>query len=306
MPTVTPAHFDAPTDAFGTPLIDVSPLVPGARILVKDETRYASGSHKEPAARAVAARAAADGYRHVVIATCGNYGRAMAMACRAKGLTCTVVLPTGWSDGGAWMRAAGAKVELVPGAYEDAVDRSRQLARAQGVVDGNVDGPYSNAVLQGHGVVVSAVRAALEDPPAGLWVPVGNGTTIIAVHQELTRLGWPTVINGVGSANNNPVVTSWPGDYRALAPCDVVTTDHNQPLVNWHALQGPEAMAAIRATGGAVHGADDRSLCEARDALAAYGVSPTAAGAVALAGLLHQARSAALSPGAHVVLLSGR
>ncbi|WP_326557786.1 pyridoxal-phosphate dependent enzyme [Micromonospora sp. NBC_01796] len=300
------AADEAPTDAYGTPLIEAAGLVPGVRILVKDETRYASGSHKEPAARAVVARAIADGYRHVVVATCGNYGRAMAMATRAAGLTCTVVLPQGWSDGGAFMRAAGARVHLVAGSYEDAVDESRRLAAEDGAIDGNVDGPYVDAVFAGHGVVVPALREVLGEPPAALWIPVGNGTTIIAVHRQLRALDWPTVINGVGSAGNNPVLTSWPGEYRMLPPDGVSTTDHNQPLVNWHALQGPEAMAAIADTGGEAYGVDDRQLCDARTALARYGAHPTAAGAVALAGLLARADAVGLAPGTHVVLLSGR
>ncbi|MEU6496572.1 pyridoxal-phosphate dependent enzyme [Streptomyces sp. NPDC046984] len=306
MPTPAPPSAQAPSDAFGTPLIDVSALVPGARVLVKDETRYASGSHKEPAARAVVARAVADGHRHVTIATCGNYGRAMATACQAAGVECTVVLPAGWSDGGEAMRAAGAHVHLVDGSYEDAVDESRRLAAIGDCVDGNVDGPYVEAVLEGHGVVVSALRAALPEPPAALWLPVGNGTTALAVRRQLELLGWDTVINGVGSAGNNPMVTYWPGPYRPLPPESVTTTDHNQPLVNWHALQGDEAMAAIAATGGTALGVDDQELCDARDMLAAHGAFPTAAGAVAMAGLLRTACFEGLAPGLHVVVLSGR
>ncbi len=295
----------APTDAYATPLIDAGELVPGARVLIKDETRYASGSHKEPAARAVVLRAAAEGYQRVVIATCGNYGRAMAMACAAAGMACTVVLPEGWSDGGAFMREAGADVHLVPGSYEDAVDQSRVLAETDGWIDGNVDGPFVDSVFEGHGVVVHALHAALVEPPAALWIPVGNGTTIIAIHRQLAAVGWTVPIHGVGSAANNPVVTSWPGAYEMLPPEGVVTTDHNQPLVNWHALQGPEAMAAVAETGGWVHGADDDQLLAAREVLAEHGAWPTPSGAVALAGLLRHAEHTPLT-GTHVVLLSGR
>ncbi|MCG5454733.1 pyridoxal-phosphate dependent enzyme [Micromonospora sp. PSH03] len=212
-----------------------------------------------------------------VIATCGNYGRAMAMACGAIGMPCTVVLPTGWSDGGTFMRAAGANVHLIDGSYEDAVDESRRLATLDGAIDGNVDGPYVDAVFTGHGTVAHALHAELDEPPAALWIPVGNGTTVIAVHKALSQLGWDVPLHGVGSAGNNPLVTSWPGPYRMLDPDGVTTTDHNQPLVNWHALQGPEALDAIRASGGAVHAATDDELLTARHLLAEYGAQPTAA-----------------------------
>ena len=202
--------------------------------------------------------------------------------------------------------APSAAGHWVPGSYEDAVDESRRLAAAPGAVDGNVDGPYVDAVLAGHGVVVAALRDALNEPPAQFWIPVGNGTTVIAVHRQLRQLGSPTVLQGVCSAGNNPVVTSWPGTYRMLPPDGVTTTDHNQPLVNWHALQGPEAMAAIAETGGAVHGVDDDQLRHAEGARR-HGAYPTAAGSVALAGLLAQAQlPAGLPGGTHVLLLSGR
>ncbi|WP_051799430.1 pyridoxal-phosphate dependent enzyme [Catenuloplanes japonicus] len=298
-----PTSVSYPINAFETPLIDAGELVPGARILIKDETRYASGSHKEPAARAVVARAIAEGKRRIVIATCGNYGRAMAMGAGALGMPCTVVLPAGWSDGGAFMREAGADVVLVDGAYEDAVDESKRLAQADGAVDGNVDGPYVADVFAGHGLVAVALHAALGgEPPAALWVPVGNGTTVIAIARRFRDLGWDVPIHGVGSAGNNPIVTSWPGEYRMLGPDEVTTTDHNQPLVNWHALQGAEAMAAIAATGGAVHAATDEQLLAAQTVLHAHGAHPTAGGSVAMAGLL----AATELSGTHVVLLSGR
>lgn len=47
----------APTDPYLTTLIVADGLLPGVRVLLEDKTRYASGNHKEPAARAVVARA---------------------------------------------------------------------------------------------------------------------------------------------------------------------------------------------------------------------------------------------------------
>ncbi|GAA5051321.1 pyridoxal-phosphate dependent enzyme [Nocardia callitridis] len=309
MSSVEASEPHIPDDADQTPLLDVSALVPGAHVLIKDETRYASGSHKEPAARAVVARAMADGCHRIVLGSCGNYGRAMAIASRAAGISCTVVLPAGKSDGAEWMRAAGADVRLIEGSYEDAVAQSRSRAMADGdygVADGNVDGQYAETILRGHGIVVDSLAAALLTPPTAIWLPAGNGTTIIAVHQRLRALNWPTAINGVGSRGNNAMLTSWPGVYRMLDPDQVRTTEHNQPLVNWHALHGPEALAAVADTGGALYGVEDEDLCAAASNLAQYNAFPTPAGAVALAGLLTRARTTGVAPGAHVALLSGR
>ena len=77
-----------------------------------------------------------------------------------------------------------------------------------------------------------------------MWVPVGNGTTIVAMHRRLRALGWPAALHGVGSTGSKPILTSWPGPYLPLPSDAVVTTEHNEPLVNWHALSGPQAVEA--------------------------------------------------------------
>ncbi|MFE7568535.1 pyridoxal-phosphate dependent enzyme [Streptomyces sp. NPDC057539] len=295
----------APTDPYLTPLIAVDGLLPDVRVFLKDETRYASGSHKEPAARAVVARALAEGHDRIFVGSCGSYGRAMATACAAAGVRATVVLPAEWSDGGALAAAAGADIRLIQGGYEDAVDESRRLAHVEGALDGNVDGPYKDEIFEGHGHLVDALYKELGGSPSALWIPVGNGTTVVAAHRQLRTLGWPVPINGVGSPGNNPIVTSWPGPYRALPSDAVVTTEHNEPLVNWHALHGPDALTAMADSGGAVHAADDDALLAAQALLGQYGVHPTAAGSAGLAGLLAHARTTPVS-GNQIVVLTGR
>lgn len=302
MPSPTPT---VPADPAAAPLIHADGLLPGARVFLKDETRHPSGSHKEPAARAVVARALAQGHDRVVVGSCGSYGRAMATACAAAGLHCTVVLPAGWSDGGTFATATGADVRFVQGDYEDAVEASHRLAAVEDAADGNVDGPYQDAIAEGHGTVVDALYGELGGAPVSLWVPIGNGTTVVAAHRRLLALDWPVALHGAGSRGNNPIVVSWPDPYRMLSSDDVVTTEHNEPLVNRHALHGPEAMAAITASGGTVQAVDDDELLAAQALLGGYGLRPTPAGSAALAGLLARARTTSVG-GDHVVLLSGR
>ncbi|MFD5089496.1 pyridoxal-phosphate dependent enzyme [Amycolatopsis thailandensis] len=280
-------------------------LLPGVRVFLADETHYPSGSHKEPAAHAIVARAVADGHDRVVVGSCGSYGRAMATACAAAGVRCTVVLPAAWGDGGAFAAATGADVHFVPGGYEDAVDASHRLAVSEGAMDGNVDGPYKNVILQGHGHVINSLYAESGPAPASWWIPVGNGTTIVAAHRRLRALGWPAALHGVGSPGNNPIVTSWPGPYRTLPRDVVVTTEHNEPLVNWHALHGPDALAAIDDSGGAVHAVADDELLAAQALLARHGMAVGAAGSAALAGLMAYVRTGPVR-GNQIVLLSGR
>lgn len=283
----------------------VDDLVPGVRVLLLDETRYASGSHKEPAARAVVTKARADGYGRVIVGSCGSYGRAMATACAAAGLHCTVVLPADWGDGGSFAETAGADVRFVNGGYEDAVEESHRLALAEEAADGNVDGPYQESVLSGHGEIVSTVYQMLGGADAALWIPAGNGTTIVAAGRQLAALNWPVPVHGVGSPGNNPIVTSWPGPYRTLPAEQVVTTVHNEPLVNWDALHGPGALTVITTSGGAVHAATDDDLLAAQALLARYRRYASPSGAAGLAGLLAHTRFARPDV-VQVVLLTGR
>lgn len=246
-----------------------------------------------------------DDHRRVVVGTCGGYGRAVSVAAREAGAAATVVVPAGWADHGRWAAEAGADVLENPGGYEDAVTEARRLVVAGLGADGNVDGPFADAVLRGHAAVVDALEVSPAAAPTGIWVPVGNGTTIAAVGRRVEELGWDTRVYGVGSKRDNAAVASWPGPYRRLPADSVVATVHNEPLVNWHALHGPLALQALADTGGAMYDVDDSALVAAADVLAGYGIAASPAGAAGLAGLLAHTRCAG-SGERHVVIATGR
>lgn len=293
-----------PISATGA-LLDFSTLVPGSVVLVQDETVHASGSHKEPSAQLVAARAVADGYHEVVVASCGNYGRAMARACRNHTLRCTVVVPADVHPVPDALHVDLAEVHVAAGSYEDAVARATALASRRGAADGNVVGSYEQEVLRGHELAMYALRDALPVSPTAVWLPIGNGTTVTGAHQAILNLGWRSAIFGVTSAGNNPVQQSWPGPYSPILPHEVRITAVNGPLANWHALHGPGAIDAIARTGGEVLGVDDGELLHARSLLCSHGPHPSPAGAAALAGLLQASRRRGFRHGVHIVLLSG-
>ncbi|MGW4464800.1 pyridoxal-phosphate dependent enzyme [Micromonospora sp. NPDC004704] len=295
-----------PSPGTTTATVDVSALVPGARVLVRDESRYLSGSHKEPSAYAVVRHARALGYDHVVITSCGNYGRAMAVAAGAGGIRCTVLMPSVGNDGGAGIRRLGARTIVVDGTYEEVHDRTTEYAEELNAADGNVDGPFAAAVLAGAGDVVDALHRELDEPPATLWLPVGNGTTLTGIGRRAQALGWLAALHGVSCLGNNPIATSWPGDYAPITPERLVTTTVNMPLASWHSLHGREAMALVRDTDGEVHGVDDDAMVKAAAVLGDADLHPTPGGAVAFAGLLAYAARERLGPGNHVVLLGAR
>jgi threonine synthase len=290
------------------PAVTVTGRVPLAvrSVLVLDLAANQSGSHKLRAATGIIAAAVRDGHRHVAAGSCGNYGLAVAIAARDAGIEATVTLPAGWGDEGATIRSLGARVEVVDGGYEDAVAASKRTTARDGSADANVDGPFAVSGTHALSGVVDDLANIVAQPPAVMWVPLGNGTTLAALHAGIARRGWRTVLIGVSSTGNNSILTSWPSTTQALLdPAAIHVTEANEPLVNWAALHGNEALDALHATRGAAIGVSDTALLAASDVLAAIGIPATPAGAAGVAGLMtpgeHTKRS-----GLHVALVTGR
>jgi threonine dehydratase len=62
----------------------------GVRLLLASETEQVTGSFKIRAAYNVAFKVA---HQHIIAASSGNYGQALAAACQSLGKTCTIVMP---------------------------------------------------------------------------------------------------------------------------------------------------------------------------------------------------------------------
>lgn len=265
-----------------------------------------SGSHKEPAATAVAAAAAADGHRMVTVGSCGNYALAMAAATRNSGMSAVVVVPAGFSQISTRARRWGAKVIEVEGTYEDAVAASRTLAQRRTIADGNVDGPYSAHVHNALAALIDGLAARLDVPPAVMWVPMGNGTTITAYGAALRKHRWPTRLVGVTSRGNNSIATSWPRlRHQTIAATGLHATSVNEPLVNWDALHGQAALDAIRASAGGVMELTDTDLRRSADlGWELGGASPS--GAAGVAGYARGDHGLAGITGVHVAVLTDR
>lgn len=110
---------------------------------VKDESqRFGLNAFKITGVSYALHRLNASGARHIVCATAGNHGRAVARGARDRQLACTVFVPSLRTDSPieARTRAAriqgmqedGAEVVDVEGSYEQAVDRASEFARTSG------------------------------------------------------------------------------------------------------------------------------------------------------------------------------
>ena len=147
-------------------------------------------------------------------------------------------------------------------------------------------------------------------------VPVSNGTTLAGVYrgfQSLYRRGKtshvPRIIAG-SSYKKNPIVQSFLSGSEScqdLDPTKIRETAVNEPLINWHSIDGDLALEAIRSTFGWASYASDRAMSKySRLISTSEGLSVMPAAAAGLIALLDEGRRQELSNDRYVVVLTGR
>lgn len=287
------------------------------QVYLKFEGDNPSGTQKDRIAFAQAMDALRRGFDTLTLATCGNYGAAMAHAAALAGLRCVVVIPQGYhTRRTAEMEASGAEILRVAGDYEDAVAWSRRYAEERELYDANPGGANEPIQLEAYKQIAYEIYDQLRDAPAVVAVPVSNGTTLAGIHrgfQSLHRRGktsrMPRVVAGSAS-RKNPIVAAFKRGWetcRDLPPDDIRETRVNEPLVNWHAIDGDQALAAIRATDGWAGDASDRRMQTLAKFLREHqGLHVMPASTAGLAALLAVHEKDPLPPDRYVVVLTGR
>jgi threonine synthase len=287
------------------------------QLYVKFEGANPSGTQKDRIAFAQALDALRRGYGGVTVATCGNYGVAMSQAARMAGIDCHVFIPVGYKTRRTEeMRALGAVIERVEGDYERAVEHSRQVAIDRELYDANPGGANTDLQIRAYGHIAYEIYDELRDAPAAIAVPVSNGTTLAGIHRGFVRLHLrgktsriPKLVAG-SSYRKNPVVQSFLAGKTTcedLAPGSIRETHVNEPLINWHAIDGQHALDAIRATGGWADHATDKELTTLTRQLRDHqGLRVLPASTAGLHALLSRHRTQPLGPDRYVAILTGR
>ena len=286
------------------------------RLYLKIEGDNPSGTQKDRIAFVQVLQALREQRPGIGVATCGNYGVAVALAAQAAGMRCRVYLPQSYhSERTGEMEALGAEVHRLPGTYEDVVTSSSRLLREDAWADAN-PGP-ENARLQlaayrSVGLeIAQGLRANGEhECPAWVALPVSNGTLLAGAGAGL-REAYPSpsprLLAG-SSTHKNPITAALK---RGLAVCEdldprrIHETATNEPLINWHAFDGQEALDAVRQSGGRGADVSDRRLKECAALLRrteAYQALP--ASCAGLVGLLDL--DAAERGKLHVAVLTAR
>ncbi len=217
-----------------------------------------TGTQKDRIAFAQAMDALRRGFDTMTGATCGNYGAALALAASFAGLRCVIFVPRELPQpaGGGDAADTAPKSSIAPGDYEAAVEASREQAAAEELYDANPGGANIPIQLRAYGEIAYEIYDELRDAPAAVAVPVSNGTTLAGIakgFQSLYRRGKtsriPRMIAG-SSYRKNPIVESFLKNHdecQDLDPTKIRETAVNEPLINWHSIDGDAALDAIRA-----------------------------------------------------------
>lgn len=287
------------------------------QIYLKFEGGNPTGTQKDRIAFTQAMDALRRGFDTISIATCGNYGAAMALAANLGGLQCRIFIPEGYHTARIReMEHLGAKIIRTTGDYETAVKLSMEDANTHEFYDANPGGVNTPIQMQAYGQIAFEIYDELRDAPKAVAVPVSNGTTLAGIYKgflSLYRRGktsrMPLLIAG-SSFRKNPIVHAFSSNIPScedLDPNRIRETSVNEPLINWHAADGNHALYALRQTNGWAGDASDKAMqAFSRMIRDKEGLQVLPASTAGLIALMKKHQKDTFSGDRYVAVLTGR
>lgn len=287
------------------------------QIFLKFEGGNPTGTQKDRIAFAQALDSIRRGFDSVTMATCGNYGVAMALATSLAGLRCIIHIPENYHTRRIQeMIDSGAEIVRCPGDYENTVLLSRKLSESEEIYDANPGGANTALQLKAYGEIANEIYDELRDAPAAVAVPVSNGTTLAGIYKgflSLYRRGKTSRIPHMiaGSAyGKNPIIHAFLKNIphcTDLKPEQIRETAINEPLINWQSIDGDYALQAIRFTKGrAAYASDKNMVYLSRLIREREGLNVLPASAAGLSALIDLHRRESYPNDRYVVILTGR
>ena len=290
------------------------------RLFLKFEGGNPTGTQKDRIALAIVDSAKSQGASAVSAATCGNFGAALAWAARIVEMPAHIFIPQGYhvpKDRMKRIRETGAELHFVPGQYEDAVEYSSEQARENSWFDAN---PGTEGVkqisLEAYGEIAHEIFRDIRKAPNFIFCPVGNGTTIAGIHlgfKSLLASGKITALPrmvATSTRRGNPIVKSFKANSRVIQDLsreEVKETKFNEPLTNWHAYDGQEALDTLYESNGFADYASEAKMSEFSKLLRyEEGLFVLPASASTLAVINDLADSKVTMKGTFVAILTGR
>jgi threonine synthase len=287
------------------------------QIYLKFEGGNPTGTQKDRIAFAQALDALRRGYDEITVASCGNYGVAVALAASLAGLRCIIYIPAGYfAHRVDEIAGFGAEIIRVPGDYEEAVKFSRLEAEKEGYYDANPGGSNTNLQFKAYGEIASEIYDELRDAPAAVAIPVSNGSTLAGIYKGFVSLynrgktsRIPRFIAG-SSYGMNPIIYAFVKNTPKctdLKPERIRNTSVNEPLINWRSIDGDCALSAIRETRGWAAFTTDKTLLDyAKLIREKEGLSVLPASTAGLVALVDRHRKEPFPGDRYVVILTGR
>lgn len=287
------------------------------QIYLKFEGSNPTGTQKDRIAFSQAMDAMRRGFDTITVATCGNYGVAIALAASLAGLRCLIYLPESYHTRRIKeMTDLNAEIVRVPGDYERAVETSKEQAIINEQYDANPGGTNSVLQLIAYEEIANEIYDELRDAPLVLAVPVSNGTTLVGLYKgflSLSRRGKTSRIPRIVAASSygkNPIVQAFLHNSETcedLKPEKIHETKINEPLINWHSIDGDLALEAIRQTRGWASDATDKSMLSfSRMIRDKEGMNVLPASTAGLIALIDRHRRDPLPNDRYVVVLTGK
>ncbi|WP_340065005.1 pyridoxal-phosphate dependent enzyme [Ascidiimonas aurantiaca] len=242
------------------------------QLYIKNEGENPSGTQKDRIAFAQVYDALRRDYNTVALATCGNYGVAVALAANLAGLNCKIFIPLSYhTERVKEMESLNAEVIRLGGSYEEVVRSSSDYAMQYDWYDANPGGANTPLQISAYAQIAQEIYEDLGDAPKYCAVPVSNGTLFAGIYrgfETLYKRGKTSRIPKMIAASSsfkNPIVTSFK---KGLEHCEdlkpelVKESKYNEPLINWHSFDGEEALYALRESKGEAFHISDKKMKE--------------------------------------------
>ncbi|HEX2194506.1 MAG TPA: threonine synthase [Candidatus Limnocylindria bacterium] len=287
----------------GTPLLHARRLGDELgldRLFLKVEGSNPTGSFKDRGMVLAVNRAVARGASAVVCASTGNTSASAAAYAGAAGLPCFVVLPAGKVARGklAQAVAAGARLVMVDGSFDQALDAVRQLGEEGAAAVVNSINPDR---LAGQQTAAFEIVDALGESPEAVALPVGNAGNITALWAGFVRYAEAGVtpggrrprMMGFQAAGAAPIVNGAPVERPETAATAI-------RIGNPASWRGAEA--ARDESGGTIEAVDDDEILSMQlRILRTEGIFCEPASAAGVAGVERLAREGRLHASEGVV-----
>lgn len=287
------------------------------QMYIKYEGDNPTGTQKDRIAFAQVYDAMRRGFRHIALATCGNYGVAVALAADLAGIECIIYIPNAYhTDRIKEMEKLNATIKRLEGTYEEVVKSSSALAKANKWYDANPGGANTTLQITAYSKIADEIYDDLRDAPKYCAVPVSNGTLFAGIYRGFVSLykrgktsRIPKMI-AASATNKNPIIQSFlKGERRCvdLDPLKIKETEINEPLINWHSFDGQEALDALYHSNGLAYNISDKAMKDMNSFLIKKeGVKILPASTAGLIGLLQKHEESTLEPDRFVAVLTAR